>query len=163
MPIRKGSWGSIARQNPPNDRWADDVSFTNRELDIMNVLWDRGPSTVAEVRDALPDELAFNTVLTMLRSMEEKGYVAHEEEGRTHRFHSRVERRVAHKSALRKLVQQLFDGSAELLLLKTLEDHTMSRSDLSQLRDLLERSSGPYIGDPADRSPDATGVDGADQ
>jgi predicted transcriptional regulator len=130
MPIRKDGSISIARGNPSHGWQADDVSFTNRELDIMNVLWDCGPSTVSEVRDALPDELAYNTVLTMLRLMEGKGYVAHEEEGRAHRFRSRVERRVAHKSALKKLVQKLFDGSAELLLLKTLEDHTISKSVL---------------------------------
>ena len=60
------------------------VSFTDRELDVMAVLWERGPSTVAEVRAALEDELAYNTVLTVLRTLEDKGYVGHQEAGRAY-------------------------------------------------------------------------------
>ena len=55
-------------------------TFTDRELDVMAVLWDRGPSTVAEVRTRLADDLAHNTVLTVLRVLETKGYVSHIEE-----------------------------------------------------------------------------------
>ena len=58
------------------------VRFTKRELDIMNVLWARGPSTVAEVREQLEDDLAHNTVLTMFKVMEAKGYVSRSPEGR---------------------------------------------------------------------------------
>ena len=57
------------------------ASFTDRELDVMAVLWDRGPSTVAEVREHLEDALAYTTVLTVLRTLETKGFVSHEEEG----------------------------------------------------------------------------------
>ena len=56
--------------------------FTDRELDIMDVLWEHGPSTVADVRDRLPVDLAYTTVLTILRTLEEKGHVGHESEGR---------------------------------------------------------------------------------
>ena len=68
------------------------VQFTDRELDVMTVLWERGPSTVAEVQAALADRLAYTTVLTILRLLEEKGHVGHAEEGRAHRFHPLVER-----------------------------------------------------------------------
>ena len=64
------------------------ASFTDRELDVMAVLWDRGPSTVAEVRENLEDPLAYTTVLTVLRTLETKGYVSHEEEGKAHRYRS---------------------------------------------------------------------------
>ena len=64
-------------------------TFTDRELDIMAILWERGPSTVAEVRERLSDELAHNTVLTVLRVLEDKGYVSHTEEGKAHRFRAR--------------------------------------------------------------------------
>ena len=57
------------------------ASFTDRELDVMAVLWERGPSTVAEVREHLEDRLAYTTVLTVLRTLEAKGFVSHEEEG----------------------------------------------------------------------------------
>ena len=71
------------------------ISFTERELDVMAVLWDRGPSTVTEVRDRLAEEFAYTTVLTVLRTLEEKGFAAHREEGRAYRYHSLVERSAA--------------------------------------------------------------------
>ena len=63
-----------------------DISFTDRELDVMAVLWQRGSGTVTEVRDALDDELAYTTVLTVLRTLEDKGYVTHTAEGKAHRY-----------------------------------------------------------------------------
>ncbi len=56
-----------------------EIVFTERELDVMAIVWDRGGATVAEVRERLKDELAYTTVLTVLRTLEEKGYVRHEE------------------------------------------------------------------------------------
>ncbi len=67
-----------------------DIRFTQRELDIMGVLWRRGPSTVAEVRAELEDDLAHNTVLTMFKVMEGKGYVSRSLEGRAHRYAATV-------------------------------------------------------------------------
>src|SRR5690606_2255313 len=63
-----------------------EVILHDRELDLMEVLWERGSATAAEVRAALKDDLAYNTVLTILRRMEDKGYLRHEEEGRAHRY-----------------------------------------------------------------------------
>lgn len=114
-----------------------DVRFTARELDVINVLWDRGPSTVAEVRDALEDELAYTTVLTVLRVLEEKGHVAHEAEGRAHRYHALVERDTAARSALRRVKERLFSGSSELLLTRLVEDEPLSDEELRRMRDLL--------------------------
>ena len=116
-----------------------EIQFTDRELDIMTVLWDRGPSTVAEVRDTLSDDLAYTTVLTLLRVLEEKGHVTHTEEGRAHRFRPLVARDEAGTSALRRLKDRLFSGSPELLLTRLVDDATLSVDDLERLRDLLER------------------------
>ena len=80
-----------------------EIRFTARELDVMSVLWDRGPSTVAEVRRALDDDLAYNTVLTVLRILEEKGHVTHEEEGRAHRYLPLVEREQAGGEEVRRM------------------------------------------------------------
>ena len=66
------------------------VTFTDRELDVMAVLWTQGASTVADVRDRLDDPLAYTTVLSVLRTLEAKGYVGHVEEGRAHRYHPLV-------------------------------------------------------------------------
>jgi predicted transcriptional regulator len=115
-----------------------EISFTDRELDIMGVLWDRGPATVAEVRDALADELAYTTVLTVLRVLEEKGYVGHEEEGRAHRYHPLVERQAAGKSALQRLTRKLFKGSPELLLTHLVSDRRLSDAEIRRMRTLLD-------------------------
>lgn len=116
-----------------------DVRFTERELDLMNVLWDRGPSTVSEVREALEDDLAYTTVLTVLRVLEEKGHVTHATEGRAHRYRALVDREAAAGSALRRIKEHLFSGSSELLLTRLVEDHPMSGDELRRLKDLLDR------------------------
>src|ERR1041384_2935155 len=93
-----------------------DISFTDRELDVMAVLWQRGSGTVAEVRDALEDALAYTTVLTVLRTLEVKGDVGHEEEGRADGCLAADGREARGESALRRVLGKLFAGSPELLL-----------------------------------------------
>ena len=116
-----------------------EVTFTDRELDIMGVLWEHGPSTVAEVREGLSDELAYTTVLTVLRVLEEKGHVGHEEEGRAHRYIPLVERAEAGQSALRRLTRKVFRGSPEMLLTNLVSDRQLSEKDLRRMRELLDR------------------------
>jgi predicted transcriptional regulator len=115
-----------------------DILLTDREADIMQVLWERGPSVVAEVRSHLSDELAYTTVLTILRTLESKGYVKHEEEGRVHRYFAAVQRQAARKSALRHLTKKLFDGSSELLLLHLVSERKLSTEQLERLRKILD-------------------------
>jgi predicted transcriptional regulator len=115
-----------------------DVLFTERELDVMGVLWEQGSGTVADVKERLSDPLAYTTVLTVLRTLEDKGYVGHEEEGRAYRYYPLVERDQAQESALRRLVQKLFSGSTELLLTHLVSDRAMSERELKRLRKLLE-------------------------
>jgi predicted transcriptional regulator len=114
-----------------------EIMFTARELDVMNALWDRGPSTVAEVRRSLEDDLAYTTVLTVLRILEDKGYVGHEAEGRAHRYRPLVERSAARDSALRRLTARLFSGRPELLLTRLVEDEHVTEEELRRMRDLL--------------------------
>lgn len=88
-------------------RKKSEPSFTDRELDVMAVLWERGSATVAEVQERLADALAYTTVLTVLRTLEEKGYAGHEEgEGRAYRYHARVDRSEAGESALKRLLSR---------------------------------------------------------
>jgi BlaI family penicillinase repressor len=114
------------------------ISFTDRELDVMAVLWDRGSATVAEVRERLPDDLAYTTVLTVLRTLEEKGHVAHRGEGKAHRYYPLVERRVAGRSALARLIDTVFNGSPELLLTQLVSDRDLSEEELKRLRKLMD-------------------------
>jgi predicted transcriptional regulator len=113
-------------------------SFTDRELDVMAVLWDRGPSSVAEVRAALEDALAYTTVLTVLRTLEEKGSVGHQEEGRAYRYHALVAREAAGRSALRRMLGKLFAGSPEMLLTQLVDERGMAPDELTRLRALLD-------------------------
>ena len=113
------------------------IAFTDRELDVMSVLWDAGSATVAEVRERLSDDLAYTTVLTVLRTLEQKGYVGHTGEGRAHRYRPLVKRAAAGRSALRRLVDKVFDGSPELLLTQLVYDRNLGDEELRRLRKLL--------------------------
>ena len=114
------------------------ISFTDRELDIMAVLWERGSATVTEVRERIPDELAYTTVLSVLRTLEEKGHVGHREEGKAHRYFPLVERRVAGRSALSRLIDTVFNGSPELLLTQLVTGRELSEEQLKRLRRLMD-------------------------
>ncbi|HEV2749242.1 MAG TPA: BlaI/MecI/CopY family transcriptional regulator [Gemmatimonadales bacterium] len=114
------------------------ISFTERELDVMSVLWDAGAATVAEVRERLADDFAYTTVLTVLRTLEHKGHVAHTGEGRAHRYHPLVKREAAGRTALRRLVEKVFDGSPELLMTQLVSDKHLTAEELRRLRRLLE-------------------------
>src|SRR5437016_6380593 len=113
------------------------VSFTDRELDVMSVLWDAESATVAEVRERLADDLAYTTVLTVLRTLEQKGHVAHTGEGRAHRYRPLVKRAAAGRSALRRIVDKVFDGSPELLMTQLVSDKNLTDEELRRLRKLL--------------------------
>ena len=115
-----------------------DINFTDRELDVMGVLWEHGPSTVSEVRESLTDDLAYTTVLTVLRVLEEKGHVGHEEEGRAHRYFPRVQRALPRLRALRRLTRKVFRGSPEMLLTHLVSDRQLTEADLRRMRELLD-------------------------
>jgi len=133
------------------------VAFTERELDIMAVLWARGPATAAEVRAELTDAITHNTVQKMLSILEEKGHVAHVAEGRMHRFHALVAREEAGTSAFGRLMDKMFAGSAEALLLHFVKDRRLTRTDLERVRrvldDRLDDEEGETESDAAGKSP----------
>ena len=112
----------------------DEIVLGTRELDVMRALWDLRSGTVADVRDHLDADLAYTTVLTILRNLEEKAYVSRKTEGRAHRYYPRIGRRAARRSAVERLVQTLFHGAPEELIAHMVEDRTLTRSDLDRLR-----------------------------
>ena len=97
-----------------------------------------GSGTVAEVRDRLPADLAYTTVLTMLRILEQKGYVTHEKDGRAFVFAPRVDQQDARRSALRHLMGRFFDGSPSLLLLNLLQQEPIGADEIARLKRLIE-------------------------
>jgi len=117
-------------------------TMTDGELRLMRVLWDMGQATVGEVVDALKTrpKPAYNTVLTLLRIMERKGYVSHRKDGRAFVFQPRVDRADASRNALQSLVNRFFDGSTRLLMLNLLEAADLSPEALKQLKDRIEEA-----------------------
>jgi predicted transcriptional regulator len=111
-----------------------DIVLADREAEIMEVLWEHGPATVAEVKQRVADELAYTTVLTILRNLEAKGYVSHDPEGKAHRYWAAVERDAARRSALRAMADKFFKGSTALLLTHLVAEENLAPEDLKRLR-----------------------------
>jgi len=107
--------------------------LTPLELEIMNVLWDRGPSTVGEVQPELGGDLAYTTVMTMLNVLLRKKKVKRVQEGRAFRYRPIVSRQRATGSAVEDLVQRMFGGSAEALLMTLVETKNLDSKDLERL------------------------------
>lgn len=108
----------------------------------MNVLWERGASTVQQVLDALPNKpaLAYNSVLTTIRILEKKGYARHIKEGRAFVYLPMVGRHEATRFEIRHLVSRFFRNSHELLVMNILEDKSLDAAEIRRLRELLEKS-----------------------
>lgn len=122
----------------------DRLVLGERELDVMRVLWDLGSGTVTDVRKRLPVNLAYTTVLTILRNLEEKSYVSRMAEGRAHRYKPRVGRLAARRSAIARVVDTLFHGAPEELIAHMVEDRTLTARELRRLRAMIgspERST----------------------
>jgi len=113
------------------------AEFGDRELDVMGVLWATGSATVAEVRDRLPADLAYTTVLTILRNLEAKGFVRHEGEGKAHRYFPLVAQRAAGRSAVARLIEKMFGGDPAMLVSHLVSDHALSAHDLRKLHATL--------------------------
>jgi predicted transcriptional regulator len=120
------------------------ATLTEAELRIMNVLWEKGSATVHEVLQFLPPEpaLAYNSVLTIIRILETKGYVRHEKDKRAHVYMAKVDRKDATRSEVRHLVSRFFRNSHEQLVLNILEEGSIDAEELARVRQLLGRSDG---------------------
>jgi predicted transcriptional regulator len=115
----------------------DELSLGDRELDVMSVLWEIGDGTVTEVRERLPADLAYTTVLTILRKLETKGLVRHTVEGKAHRYIPRVAQKNARRTVLGRLIDKLFDGSPEQLLAHLVDDHNLTPAQVKRMRESL--------------------------
>ena len=119
-----------------------DIYFPPRELAVMSVLWRLGSASVSEVRDALEENLAYTSVLSALQTLEEKGYVRHEAEGRAYRYFPTVEAERAGGSALARIRDAIFHGSAERMFAQMVSDKKLGRKELEQMRQLLAERLG---------------------
>lgn len=110
-------------------------TLTEREAQIMDVLWRNAEATAEQVREALPDEPHDSTVRTLLRVLESKGYVAHESRGKAFVYRASVPREKAQRHAVRSLLSRFFGGSAEHLVLSLIEDERITPEQLAEIRD----------------------------
>ncbi len=116
------------------------ATLTEAELRIMDALWREGSGTVQQVVDWLPSPLAYNSVLTTIRTLEKKGQIKHVKDGRAHVYEPVVGREAATRSEIRHLVGRFFRNSHEALVLNILQDEAIDAADLKRLRKMLERS-----------------------
>lgn len=110
-----------------------------REMDVMAALWRDGPGTAAAVQKRLPAALAYNTVSTILRNLEAKGFVGHSAEGRIFHYFPTVTERTARGNALARIVDKLFRGSALRVVTHMVENEALSEEELQALHQLLDR------------------------
>jgi predicted transcriptional regulator len=117
-----------------------DLHLTQRELDIMSVLWERGEATAHEVRERIDPALAYTSISSMIRMLEMKGYVSHRRgEGKTHVYFPVVAAEAAGETALGRLLDKIYGGSPIRLLAHLVEQRKLSDADLARMRELLER------------------------
>jgi len=118
-------------------------TLTEAELRLMEILWDRGPSTVQQLVDALEGkaQLAYNSVLTTIRILEKKRYVEHVKDGRAHVYSPLVGRREASRFEVRLLLHRFFNNSHEALVLNLLEDDGLDEQEITRLRALISEGA----------------------
>ena len=92
------------------------LDFTDRQLDLMNILWEEDSATVREAKERLDDDLAYTSVLTVFQTLEERGHVEHESEGRAYRYYPTVSREETGRHAVRYLLRRLFRDSPERMV-----------------------------------------------
>lgn len=117
-------------------------TLTEAELRLMDVVWDRGAATVGEVAESLPTSppLAYSTVLTTMRILEDKGYLRHTKNGRAFVYEPIVDRKQASRNAISLLLSRFFRNSPELLMLNLLEHEKLSSAERRRLQKLIDES-----------------------
>ena len=116
-----------------------EIRLGRLELQIMNVVWDRGKATVHDIKNALSRRKpAYSTILTMMRKLEAKGYLKHEVDGRTYVYLPLISQQAVRQGVLGDLVERLFEGSTSLLLTSLVEQNRISENELCEIRKLIE-------------------------
>ena len=121
------------------------IELSRRERQIIDILYSQGRSTAAEVQTALPDPPSYSAVRAMLRILEEKGHVRHEQDGPRYVYLPTVGRDNAKKSALRHMLRTFFDGSAEQAISALLDDESskLSEAELERLARMINQARRP--------------------
>ena len=117
---------------------------TESELEILQVLWEHGPTTVRFVNDELSKtkETGYTTTLKLMQIMHEKGMVNRDEAGRSHIYSAAITESATQKQLLDRFLDTAFRGSALKLVMQALGNQKTSRQDLSEIRNLLDKLNG---------------------
>jgi len=134
-------------------------SFTDRELEIMRIVWDLGEATAKQIQEQLPGDRHYNSVLTIIRVLERKGHLAHRVEGRAHIYRARQQAEKARNKVLSHLISQVFGGSPASLVLHLVETGDLTEDDLSEVRQQVNARAEALKA--AEANPDATSKQGA--
>lgn len=113
-------------------------TLTEREAQIMRILWARGECTAEEIRAALPDDPHDSTVRTLLRVLEQKKAVRHTRRGKAYVYEPIIQKASAERNALQSMIKRFFGGSAEALVLRLIEDKELTPEQLEALRQQVE-------------------------
>ncbi len=124
-------------------------TLTEAELRLMKILWRRGESAVNDLLSAMPEAepLAYNSVLTTIRILEQKGYVEHRQEGRAFVYRPCVAEHEASRSEVRHVMSRFFGNSRERLLLSLLGDDEISPAELERLKEAIRSASPEDLGE----------------
>ena len=136
-PVDNRNRPTYATEEPVAKAALPDIYFPPRELEVMSILWRLGSATVAEVREALDEKLAYTSVLSALQTLEEKGFVRHEPHGRAYKYLAVVGAERAGGSAIARIKDAIFHGSAERMFAQFVSDKKLSRVELERMRRLL--------------------------
>lgn len=116
------------------------VQLTNKEEEIMRVFWNNGPLFVKEILEFLPEPKPHvNTVSTVVRVLEGKGYVGHEKVGGSYRYHALLEKDSYRKSTLRDMLRNYFDNSLKNMVSALAEEEDLSGDDIKEFIDIIEK------------------------
>lgn len=120
------------------------ITLTEAELRLMKILWQRGESAVGDLVASMPDgaPLAYNSVLTTIRILEQKGYVQHRQEGRAFIYCACVGEHEAGRTEVRHMMQRFFGNSREKLLLSLLGDDEITSEELQRLKEAIAGAEG---------------------
>lgn len=116
--------------------------LTEREAELMQVLWQQDEATVERIQTALPDRLEGSTIRTLLQIMADKGYVTRSKQGRANVYRPAVEQQQIQVSAMKHIIQKLFGGSTEMLLARLVEEEEIDLDEVARLREKLRRRKG---------------------
>lgn len=136
---------------------ATDRKLTPRELDVMGAVWKRDGATVAEVQEELGDDLAYTTVLTVMRGLEQKGWLTHEREGRAYRYLPTRDPQQAGKGLLDRLLEKVYLGSPVQLVTHLVAESDLTEDEIEELRAVLDEAKEGSPDEAGKGSPDEEG------